>query len=68
MEGRNAFKIYQVNLQKRDFSEGLDEVRKDTAIKYLKEFGKNTRNWVDSTQDKDYWRFLVNATSNFWVP
>ena len=27
----------------------------------LKEIGTNTRNWVDSAQDKDYWRTLVNA-------
>ena len=27
----------------------------------LKEIGVNTRNWVDSAQDRDYWRALVNA-------
>ena len=27
-----------------------------------KEIGINTRNWVDSTQDRDYWRALVNAS------
>ena len=27
----------------------------------IKEIGTNTRNWVDSTQDMDYWRALVNA-------
>ena len=27
---------------------------------YLKEMGINTRNWVDSAQDRDYWRALVN--------
>ena len=27
----------------------------------LKEIGVNTRNWVDSTQDRDYWRALLNA-------
>ena len=26
----------------------------------LKEIGINTRNWVDSAQDRDYWRILVN--------
>ena len=26
----------------------------------LKEMDINTRNWVDSAQDKDYWRALVN--------
>ena len=26
------------------------------------------RNWGDSTQDRDYWRGLMNATLNLWVP
>ena len=34
----------------------------------LKEIDINTRNWVDSAQDKDYWRALVNAALNLWVP
>ena len=24
--------------------------------------------WVDSIKDRDYWRVLVNAALNFWVP
>ena len=27
----------------------------------LREIGVNTRNWVDSAEDRDYWRALVNA-------
>ena len=34
----------------------------------LKEIGINKRNWVDSTQDRDYWRALVNAALNLRVP
>ena len=30
----------------------------------LKEMGIDTRNWVDSSQDMDYWRALVNAALN----
>ena len=30
----------------------------------LEEIGINTRNWIDSAQDWDYWRALVNL----WVP
>ena len=35
---------------------------------YLKEIDINTRNWVDSVQDRDYWRALVNAALNLRVP
>jgi hypothetical protein len=30
----------------------------------LQEIGINAGNWVDSAQDRDYWRALVNATMN----
>ena len=30
----------------------------------IKEIGINTRNWVVSAQDKDYWRALVFAAFN----
>ena len=33
-----------------------------------KEMRINTRNWVDSGQVKDYWRALLNAALNRWVP
>ena len=33
----------------------------------LKEIGKNTRNWVDSSQDMDYWRVLVDVALNLRV-
>ena len=33
-----------------------DNIRMD-----LKEIGINTRNWVGSAQDRNYWRSLVNA-------
>ena len=35
-----------------------DNIRMD-----LKEVGIDTRNWVDSAQNRDYWRLLVNAAS-----
>ena len=34
----------------------------------LEEIGINAGNWVDSAQDKDYWRALVNAALNLRVP
>ena len=40
-----------------------DNIRMD-----LKEIGIKTRTWVDSAQDRDYWRALVNAELNLRVP
>ena len=40
-----------------------DDIRMD-----LKEIGISTRNWVDSAEDKNYWRVLVNAALNLRVP
>ena len=40
-----------------------DNIRMD-----LEEIGINARNWVDSAQDRNYWRALVNAALNLGVP
>ena len=40
-----------------------DNIRKD-----LEEIGINAGNWVDSAQDRNYWRALVNAALNLRVP
>jgi hypothetical protein len=60
-EGRIAFKILTgKSTEKRSL--GWPSRRLENNIKMdLKEIGINTRNWVDSAQDKDYWRALVNA-------
>ena len=34
----------------------------------LQEIGINAGNWVDSAQDRDYWRALVNAALDLRVP
>ena len=34
----------------------------------FKEIGLNMRNWVDSAQDRDYWRALVNVALDHLVP
>ena len=39
-----------------------DNIRMD-----LEEIGINTGNWVDSAQDRNYWRGLVNAALNLRV-
>ena len=36
-----------------------DNIRMD-----LEEIGINAGSWVDSAQDRDYWRALVNAALN----
>ena len=40
-----------------------DNIRMD-----LKEIGINAGNWVDSAQDRNYWRALVNAAMKLRVP
>ena len=40
-----------------------DNIRMD-----LKEIGNNTRNWVDTAQDRGYWKALGNAALNLRVP
>ena len=40
-----------------------DNVRID-----LKGIADNTKDWVDTIQDRDYWRALVNAALNLCVP
>ena len=34
----------------------------------LEEIGINTRNWVDTAQERNYWRALANAALNLLVP
>ena len=42
--------------------------REDNITMNLKEISINMRNLVDSVQDRDYWRALVNAALNLRVP
>ena len=42
--------------------------REDNTRIDLQEIGINAGNWVDSAQDRDYWRALVNAALNLRVP
>ena len=48
----------------------MEEYRRweDNIKMDLKEIGVNMRSWIDSAQDRDYWRALVNAALNLLVP
>ena len=67
-EGRSAFKILTgkptgkipLGRHRRRWE---DNIRMD-----LEEIGINAENWVDSAQDRNYWRTLVNSALNLWVP
>ena len=66
-EGRSAFKILTGKpTGKKPF--GGPRRRWESHIrKSVKEICINTRNWVDSAQDRDYWRLLANAALNYRV-
>ena len=68
VEGRSAFKILTGKpTGKRTF--GRPRRRwEDNMRMNLKEIGINAGNWIDSIQDRDYWRVLVNAALNLRVP
>jgi len=66
-EGRSALKILTGTPAgkrpvERPRGRWEDNIRID-----LKETCINTRNWVDSAHDRDYWRAFVNAALNLWV-
>ena len=48
---------------------GRPRCRWDENIRMdLEEISINAGNWVDSAQDRDYWRALVNTALNLRVP
>jgi hypothetical protein len=34
----------------------------------LREIGWDGMDWIDLTQDRDWWRALVNTVMNLWFP
>ena len=67
-EGRSTFKILTGKpTGKRTLGRPRrrweDNIRMDLA-----EIGINAGNWVDSAQDMDYWRALVNVALNLRIP
>ena len=67
-KGRSAFKILT---GKPTGKRHLGRSRRrweDITRMDLEEIGINAGNWVDSAQDGNYWRALVNAALNLRVP
>ena len=66
--GRRAFKILTCKPTGKRFL-GRPRCRWEDNIRMdLEEIGINVGNCVDSTQDRDCWRALVNAALNLRVP
>ena len=67
-EGTSAFKILSgKSTGKRPL--GRPRRRWEDNIRMnLKQLGVNTRNWVNSAQNTDFWRALVYSARNLWVP
>jgi hypothetical protein len=67
-EGRSTFKIL-TDKPAGNRSLGRPRRRWDDNIRIdLKEIGNNTRNWVESAQDRGYWRALLNPALNLRIP
>ena len=67
-EGRGTFKILT---GKSTGKSPLGRPRRrleDNIRMDLEEIGINAGNWVDSAQDRNYWRAIVNAALNLQVP
>ena len=66
-EGRSAFKILTGKPTGKIPLERPRHKWEDNIRMNLEEIGINTRNSIDSVQDRDYWRALVNAALNLQV-
>ena len=67
-EGRSALKMLIGTQAGKSLLVRHRHSWEDNITMDLKEIDINTRNWVDSAKDRDYWRALVNVTLNLRVP
>ena len=67
-KGRSAFKILTSKpTEKRPIGRSRRRWEDNIRIDF-KEIAINTRNWVDSAQDGDYWEALLNTALKLRVP
>ena len=67
-EGRSAFEI-SAGKHTGKIPLGRPRRRWEGNIRMdLEEIGFNVGNWVDSAQDRNYWRAIVNAALTLRVP
>ena len=62
-ESRSAFKILTYTFTGNKPLERHRHRWEDKITIDIEEIGVNTRNFVDSAHDRDYWRYLMNAAS-----
>ena len=64
---RNPFKFVKCKLTRRRHLGRPWRRWENNIIMDLKGIGINTRNWIDSAQDRDYWRVLVNVAFDLCI-
>ena len=67
-EGRSSFEILTGKpTGKRPLGRPWRKWEDNIRI-YFEKIGINAGNWLDSAQDRNYWRALVNAALNLRIP
>ena len=65
MEERRS--ISKILVDKRTGKRYPRHTSEDNVTTGLKTVRVNMKNWVDSTQDRDYWKALAIAALNLWA-
>ena len=68
VNGKSAFKILTGKPTGKRLLGRPGRRREDNIRMDLKELGINTLNWIDSVQDRNYWRAVVNVALKLRVP